>query len=471
MQSDLAKRTERFIKEHSLIEPGERVLIGLSGGADSVCLLAVLTELKETFPFSLGAFHVNHGIRGEDADADEAFAEALCKRSGVVFYAVHADVPRYAKEYGMGLEEAGREMRYQAAVQLAGKHGYDRVALAHQQNDVAETLLFHLFRGSSVSGLASIPAKRDKLIRPLLFCGRGEIEVYLKEQGLPYCTDSTNEETGYTRNKIRHCIFPYAEEQVNGGAIRHAAAAAAELSELNEYLSAQIETFCEQNVKVRHGTEVEIADFLALHPFMQGKVIHRLLAQVAGSAKDITREHVETVCALCTKQSGKQVSLPYGMVAERVFERLVLRKTPAGQREEETEKAVEEIPVAIPGEYFLGPAGEKIRLRTFSYKKNREIPRNEYTKWFDYDKIKGTLRLRVRREGDRLGMLCGSKQVKALFAEKKIAKSERGKRLLLADEVQVLLVPWVRACDNYRVEETTKTVLEVQLYGGSKDEG
>ncbi len=471
MQSDLAKRTERFIKEHSLIEPGERVLIGLSGGADSVCLLAVLKELKDTFPFSLGAFHVNHGIRGEDADADEAFAEAFCKQSGVAFYAVHADVPRYAKEYGMGLEEAGREVRHQAAAQLAGKHGYDRIALAHQQNDVAETLLFHLFRGSSVSGLASIPAKRDKLIRPLLFCGRGEIEDYLKEQGLPYCTDSTNEETGYTRNKIRHCILPYAKEQVNGGAIRHAAAAAAELSELNEYLSAQIEAFCEQNVKVRHGTEVEIADFLALHPFMQRKVIHRLLTQVGGSAKDITREHVEAVCALCTKQSGKQASLPYGMVAERVFERLVLRETTAGQGKEETEKAAEEIFVELPGEYFLGPEGEKIRLRTFPYKKSEEIPRNEYTKWFDYDKIKGILRLRVRREGDRLGMLSGSKPVKALFAEKKIAKSERGKRLLLADEVQVLLVPWVRACDNYRVEETTKTVLEVQLYGGSKDEG
>ncbi|MBQ9768377.1 MAG: tRNA lysidine(34) synthetase TilS [Lachnospiraceae bacterium] len=471
MQGSLAKRAERFIKEQSLIEQGERVLVGLSGGADSVCLLAVLKELRETFSLTLGAFHVNHGIRGGEADRDEAFSEALCKRFEVPFFTAHEDVPRYAKEHGLGIEEAGREVRYLAAERIAKERGYDKIALAHQQKDVAETFLFHLFRGSSVTGLSSIPAKRGNIIRPLLFCNRNEIEDYLKEQGLSYCTDSTNGETEYTRNKIRHQILAVAEDEVNEGAVRHVAEAAAELSELNEYLSDRAEEVCKKAEEVPEGVQISIADLKVLHRAVRNRAVHSLLVRVAGSAKDMTREHVEAVCALCMRQSGKRVSLPYDMVAEREFDRLVIRRYGKEQRkEEEDRQEASEVLVEIPGEYSVGRKGETMSFRIFPYKKNAEIPRNEYTKWFDYDKIKGALRLRPRKEGDRLGMRSGSKSVKALFVEKKIAKEERAKRLLLADEAQVLLVPGVRSCDNYRVEETTTTVLEVQLYGGREHE-
>lgn len=469
MQSTLAKRAERFITEQLLIKPGERVLIGLSGGADSVCLLAVLKELQERFSLTLGAFHVNHGIRGEAADRDEAFSEALCKRFAVAFYSVHENVPVYATERGMGLEEAGREVRYLAAERLAKEYGYDKIALAHQQKDVAETFLFHLFRGSSLNGLSSIPAKRGQMIRPLLFCGREDIEAYLEEQGLSYCTDATNAETEYTRNKIRHRILTVAEEEINDGAVRHTAEAAAELAELNEYLTSLAEAVCGKATRVSGGVAFSLEELETLHRTVRNKVLHNLIVEATGSAKDITREHVAAVWGICTGQSGKQVSLPYGTVAVREFGRLVIRKREKTNLQESNRLSeAAELPVEVPGEYVLGESGERISFRTFPYKKNQEIPRNEYTKWFDYGKIKGALRLRPRREGDRLGMLQGSKSVKALFTEQKIAKEERSSRLLLADEAQVLWVPGVRSCDNYRVDESTTTVLEVRVYGGKE---
>lgn len=467
MQETLTKKAERFIREQKLIAEGERVLAGLSGGADSVCLVAVLCELSGILSFEVGAFHLNHGIRGSEADEDEAFSRALCEGFGIPFFAVREDVPQYAKEHRTGLEEAGRELRYRAAGRLASEKGYDKIALAHQQNDVAETFLFHLFRGSSVPGLASIPAKRGNIIRPLLLCGREEIEAYLAEKGLSYRTDATNQETEYTRNKIRHCILSYAKGHINEGAVRHTAEAAAELSLLKDYLFSEAKELCAQAAETPGEFRLPVAVLEKKHRVLQEEVIHMLLVKAAGSARDITRAHVLAVRGLCFTQSGKQVSLPYGLTAGRSFAELFIKKAESGGMDAPEKEYL----VEVPGEYSVGAAGETMVFCCFPYKKNTEIPKNEYTKWFDYGKIKGALRLRTRREGDRIGMKQGSKSVKALFTEKKIAREERGKLLLLADDEQILWVPGLRSCDNYRIDETTKTVLEVRMNGGKENEG
>lgn len=465
MQGTLAKKTERFIREQGLIEAGERVLVGLSGGADSVCLAAVLHELSDVLSVTVGAFHVNHGIRGAAADEDEAFSKAFCEKLGIDFFAVQEDVPLYAREHRIGLEEAGRELRYRAAAEIAAVRGYDKIALAHQQNDVAETFLFHLFRGSSVPGLSSIPARRGNIIRPLLSSSREEIEAYLEEKGLPFRVDETNQETEYTRNKIRHCILSYAGTHINEGAVRHIAETAAELGGLEEYLVSEAQKLCAQAVEVQGEIRICVSALKDRHRILQEKAIYLLLVRAAGSAKDFTRAHVEAVRRLCLLQSGKQISLPYGLTAGRDFEEIFIQKAEcSGDAAEKKEYVIQ-----VPGEYSVGDRGETIVFRSFPYKKNTEIPKNEYTKWFDYGKIKGTLRLRVRKEGDRIGMKQGSKSVKALLIEKKIAREERGKRFLLADDEQVLWIPGVRSCDNCRIDETTKTVLEVQMNGGKEN--
>jgi len=465
MQSNFEKKVETFIKEQNLIVPGDRVLVGLSGGADSTCLLTVLQRLAEKQGITVGAFHVNHGIRGEEADRDELFSRDLCECFEIPFFAVRENVPNRAKEWQTGEEEAGRRVRYETAERIAKEHGYDKIALAHHRNDVAETLLFHLFRGSSTGGLASIPAKRGAVIRPLLGCDRAEIEAYLEENGILFCTDITNEETEYTRNKIRHRIVAYAEAEINERAVRHMAETAAELSELEDYLAKETEEVCRRAEDIDGGLAISVTVLVGVHKVLRRRAIHRLIGQVAGSKKDITKEHVEAVLRLLDGQSGRRVSLPYGLVGGRDFDRIFIKTE--GNRVEKTETPVRK--VEIPGEYPLGSTGETLSFRIFPYKKNAEIPKNEYTKWFDYDKIRGTLCLRTYCEGDRLGMQKGTKTVKSVWVEHKVPVAKRKQRVLLSDEEQVLWVPGLRGCDNYRIDETTRTVLEVRRNGGRED--
>lgn len=459
MQETLTKKAERFIREQKLIAEGERVLAGLSGGADSVCLVAVLCELSGILSFEVGAFHLNHGIRGSEADEDEAFSRALCEGFGIPFFAVREDVPQYAKEHRTGLEEAGRELRYRAAGRLASEKGYDKIALAHQQNDVAETFLFHLFRGSSVPGLASIPAKRGNIIRPLLLCGREEIEAYLAEKGLSYRTDATNQETEYTRNKIRHCILSYAKGHINEGAVRHTAEAAAELSLLKDYLFSEAKELCAQAAETPGEFRLPVAVLEKKHRVLQEEVIHMLLVRAAGSARDITRAHVLAVRGLCFSQSGKQVSLPHGLTAGRSFAELFIKKAePGGMDAPEKEYLVE-----VPGEYSVGAAGETMVFCCFPYKKNTEIPKNEYTKWFDYGKIKNSIVIRTRMPGDYLTVnsMNHHKTLKSYFIDHKIPQKERDQICLLADDRHIIWIVGERISNYYKVSEHTKMILHV----------
>ncbi|MBP3617274.1 MAG: tRNA lysidine(34) synthetase TilS [Lachnospiraceae bacterium] len=466
MQRNAERKVEAFIREKDLIQAEDRILIGLSGGADSACLVVLLQGICGSFPARLGAFHVNHGIRGAEADRDERFSGELCDRFGIPFYAVKKDVPGLAKEWKMGLEEAGRKVRYEAAERIANENGYTKIALAHHQKDVAETFLFHLFRGSSITGLTSIPAKRDRIIRPLLCLDRQEIEEYLAERGILFCEDSTNGETDYTRNKIRHHMLSYAEKEINAGAVRHVAEAAKELAETDAYLEEQARGYYELATREPDALYFPVGMLDKKHPVIQKRVLHRFICEMAGTEKDITRDHVEAVLGLLYARSGKQVSLPYGLIAERSFSIIGIVK--AERKERQRPAGCE---VRVPGIYPLEVPGNSLSFRAFSYKKNKEIPKNEYTKWYDYDKIRGTLCLRTYCEGDRLGMLEGSRSVKSLWTEYKIPRELRATKLLLADEKQVLWIPGVRSCDNYRIDDTTETVLEVQMTNGGRDDG
>ena len=466
MQSTAEKKVEAFIREKDLIQAEDRILIGLSGGADSACLVVLLQKICGSFSAQLGAFHVNHGIRGEEADRDEQFSKDLCARFGIPFYAVKEDVQALAKQWKMGLEEAGRKVRYETAERIAKEKGYTKIALAHHRKDVAETFLFHLFRGSSITGLASIPAKRDAVIRPLLCLGREEIEAYLAERGILFCKDSTNEETEYSRNKIRHHMLSYAEKEINTGAVNHIAETAKELAEIDDFLEERAAELYELATREPGAIYFPVGMLNMKHPVLQKRVLHHFICEMAGTEKDITRDHVEAVQGLLYVQSGKQVSLPYGLIGSRSFSIIGIIK-----EEKKEKQSPEECEVRVPGIYPLEIPGKSLSFRTFSYKKNKEIPKNEYTNWFDYDKIRGTLCLRVYCEGDRLGMLAGSKSVKSLWTEYKVPREQRTIKILLADEEQVLWIPGVRSCDNYRVEDTTKTVLEVQMTNGGRNDG
>jgi len=217
----LIDKVDAYIEKYQMIKDGDSVVAGISGGPDSVCLFFVLLMLQEQKAFSLTAVHINHGLRGADADADERFVVELCEKYQVPLEIFRVDLELIAGKRKQSLEEAGREVRREAFQSVLEKYGGNRIALAHHQNDNAETLLWNLARGTGLHGMCGIRPVNGVWIRPLLCLERREIEQFLEEQGQNYCIDQTNLETAYTRNKLRHQVLPILENEVNLAAIRH----------------------------------------------------------------------------------------------------------------------------------------------------------------------------------------------------------------------------------------------------------
>ena len=217
------KKALATISKYHMLKKGDSVVLGISGGADSVALLHLLCKQREELNLTLFVVHINHGIRGVEADRDEGFVRKLCARWRVNFKAETFDVPKMAKEMGITEEECGRHVRYEAFENCLKANNASKIAVAHNLNDQAETLVMRLCRGTGLTGLSGIAPVRGHIIRPLIECSREEIEAYLEELHQPYCTDSTNLKEDYTRNKIRLNLLPYMEKEMNAGVIRNLA--------------------------------------------------------------------------------------------------------------------------------------------------------------------------------------------------------------------------------------------------------
>ena len=231
---------KRYIEANQLIRPGDGVVVGLSGGPDSVFLLYALHTLQPRMDFTLRAVHVHHGIRGAEADRDEAFSEKLCAKLDIPFQAVHVAAPAYAAQHGLSLEEAARILRYEALEAARQQLGQTRaawIAVAHHLDDQAETVLHNLVRGAGLRGLAGMENRRNHVIRPLLSIKREDILKWLKQYDIPYVTDSTNADPHYTRNRIRSTVLPELRE-INPEASAHIAHSAALLREADAYFHA-----------------------------------------------------------------------------------------------------------------------------------------------------------------------------------------------------------------------------------------
>lgn len=236
---ELEQRVMAYCRAQGLFAPGDGVVLGVSGGADSVCLLFSLHRLRRELGIRLYVVHVNHGIR-PDAAQDGAYVEELCRRLEVPFTLVEEDVQALARRQRCSTEEAGRQARYQAFDREMERRQARKVAVAHNAGDRAETMLFHLFRGTGLAGLGSIRPVRGQVVRPLLGLERREIEAYLEQRGISYCRDSTNESDAYTRNRIRRHILPYAEQEVCMGATAHLCRTADIFMEIEDYMEEQV---------------------------------------------------------------------------------------------------------------------------------------------------------------------------------------------------------------------------------------
>ncbi|SHO48254.1 tRNA lysidine(34) synthetase TilS [Anaerocolumna xylanovorans] len=463
----MTNKVKQYIDNYKMLEKGDQIIVGVSGGADSVCLFHVLLELQREYELTLYVIHVNHGIRGEEALRDEEYVRELCRKEKASFTAVYKDIPLLAKEGGMSLEEAGRKARYEVFNQYLIAYKCNKVAIAHNKNDNAETVLFHMFRGSALRGLTGISPVRDKIIRPLLCLERWEIEAYLQERGIPYLNDSTNFTMDYSRNKIRLGILKEAEA-VNKKAVSHIAKAAQSLTEIKEFIEKSTQKAEERILIKKEKTCIllKAEELAAEDVVIQKEVVRKAFYLLSESLKDVESLHVAAVLNLLDKQAGKRINLPYGITAVREYHHIELTLGKKGMEEVTgAGEAVQERELMIPGITPLFEKGKILTASLLNYKKNMIIPQSICTKWFDYDKIKDTVLIRSRKQGD---YLCidekgGTKKLKAFFIDEKIPRQERDILPLLADGPHIMWIIGSRISEAYKVDENTKRILQIKL--------
>jgi len=434
-----------YITRYEMISKGDHVLAAVSGGADSVCMLVLLDRLSKTFKdleLSIGAVCVDHGFRPEAAYEAE-YVRKLCQER---------DIPFFLKKIEPGeirsSEEEARIYRYRLINEVAAKEGYNKIALAHNVQDRAETVLFNLFRGTGLAGLIGVRPVRDQYIRPILWMERSDIEGYLTEQGIEWCTDGSNLSDQYSRNKIRHHLIPEALE-INEGAIRHISETSQRLSELEEYIRSEAEVRL-RSVLVTEQNEKKLSTqtLLTIKPVVRNEMYRLVLIDMSPHLKDITSEHISMIDSLVDRDSNGEVHLPYGIRVIRSYDNLVFMK----RTTEDTR-----LSYTISERVF--------DASSIDGRPQDEAPRNKYTKWFDYDKINGSVKPRYRMEGDEIVVdsLGHRKSVGRYMIEEKIPKHIRDQIPVIATDRDILWIVGYRDSCAYRIDETTKKILEIKI--------
>ncbi len=516
MEKSLTERAAFFTEAAVQVKNGDTVIAGVSGGADSICLLFLLCGLRESPGIDVRVVHVNHGIRKE-AGEDEAFVKRICEEWHVPFTTVREDIPALALRMKCSEEEAGRVFRYEAFFKEADRIceekgcGPDRVkiAVAHNMNDNAETVLFRLFRGTGINGLCGIRAVRSgkyDIIRPILDLKRSEIEKILTENGIPWVNDATNETDIYSRNRIRHRILPEAEKIVPA-ATEHIVNTASQLEEIEDLLGKlEEECFGETTLVGPDSVTIDTVKFMGYHIAIQKRVILKCLKLLSVGGKDLGTEQIDAILELIRKTGNRKLCLARGIRAVREYDRVtVFSKTAPGELQptalqvsDKTAGTGGEIRAADreirasggeirasgdpvhkdDGETFT--AGCRLQSELFLLEELlKEDPlflkdisvrarSNKYTKWLDYDKINGQAVLRTRQSGDYF-FVCkpdgsfGKKSVKDYMIDRKIPPSERDKVLLAAVGSRVLWLIGYRISDDLMIGKDTKKVLKLSL--------
>lgn len=465
---------KKYIQENHMLDNADGMVIGLSGGPDSVCLLRTMYELAGCFGIGkdrIYCVHINHMIRGSEADADEGFAGRLCSELGLPFVCFKKDITAYAGEIGCSVEEAGRTYRYGCFRQVMKENNINRLAVAHNKNDVAETLIFNMLRGTGIKGMSGIRPVRDDVIRPLLFCHRTDIEKYLESIGQDYRTDSTNLSTDYDRNRIRHIILPELTE-INSNAIEHIYSLAAEAERVYEYVRKRAEEemgsiLSDEEASARNCIDaadlkkinIDINKLEKCDDVIKEHIILEAIARVAGSRKDISRKHVLAALELCRSDTGKQVMLPYDICARRSYDNIIITQS---------REAKEAYSVDIDGDgsYEIADVGT-FSVSVEPWKNSMEVSKKIYTKMVDYGKIKGNACIRTPKSGDYI-IIDGkgsSKKLSRLFIDKKIDRVKRLTWPVVACGNEIIWAVGLRYSEAYKVDENTRKVMCINFKG------
>ena len=512
------KRVNSFLKKWEMIQQGDSILLGISGGADSICLARYFLAKREALSLKLYAVHINHMLRGDEAKRDEEFVRDFCHKWNVPLNVEYRNIKEESRQKKCSEEEAGRIARYECFEKYAKEYHCEKIAVAHHQNDAAETILFRMLRGTGPQGMAGILPVNGKIIRPFLCLSREEITDILQNIGQEYVNDSTNTSEEYSRNYIRHRILPELES-VNQKATAHISELGMQMQELLAYVTPQMERLYTEQVMANEQGELFLPEkaFSKMSLFEQKEMLRRMLFEISGHRKDISLVHVEQLLALMANKEGKQQNCPYGVLAKKVRDGLLLMK--ASEREyfsentqlcnkkkndsqnadgkneqkdgkqkndtqnlnrknkkhsNDSENKMQPIYLSLPEESKMEQTvvvSNETLLQKFTIHfsilpwNGGKVAKRDCVKYFDYDKMKCKPCLRTRDTGDYFIMDKEGrrKSLGRYFIDTKIPASDRDGQLLLADGSHIMWIIGGRISEFYKVSSETKRVLRVSV--------
>lgn len=426
-----------------------------------MALLYILLELVE-MDFNIYLAHVNHGVRGEEALADEVFVENLAKKLGLPYYSTQVDMNQHAKDRGISAEEAGRELRYGFFREILKEVGGGKIAVAHNKNDQAETLLMRLMRGTGLDGLRGMDFISNDIIRPILNINREEIEKYLEDRNIETRLDETNLETIYNRNKVRLELIPYIEENFNPNIIDTLWRTSRIATIDTDFLQAHSKKTYDKMVKKRRKDSIILnrQPFLQEDRSIQQRIVRQIIIDINKSVQGLTEKHISLVLDLFHKgETGKSIDIIDNLIARTSYDTIIIERRKDGivkdflyEVKVGTISHIEELGLEI--------ATEIIPVSQVDFSKI-----DRYTKYLDYDKIQGGIHIRNRKDGDRFvphGME-GSKKIKDYFIDEKIPRSKRDRIPILTDNQNIIWVLGYRASNLYRLDQGTERVLKVSF--------
>ena len=454
-KTELEKRFFETLAENGMLNVGDKVLCAVSGGADSMCLLHLMLKFKSELGIrELCAAHVNHCIRGDEADCDEACVSAYCEQKGVKLYTLRKDVPAVARELSKGIEETARQIRYGYFDELCALHGFDKLAVAHNLTDNCETVIFNLVRGSGADGLRGIMASRDNIIRPLIDISKDEIRAYCKDEGIAYRFDSTNADVAYSRNRIRNNVLPELAI-LNACFERNVRNASVSLIEDADFIKTQAAEYVNENAS---GGRFTAESFTKLHPALKKRVLMLLYKNVLSSSSAVIEKiHLDRALSFIeSRDSGKYIVLPHGVKLFCEFGVFHFEKKNGASDAESV--------ALTDGDNIF--ADEAIKLLRF--KRNApNTPDIVYTlfkqAFFDCDKIIGEIYVRTRKAGDRIASDGITKSVKEFFINKKIPLTKRDVYPIVCDAEGIIWVPEMCVADRVKISDGTENVLTLKI--------
>jgi tRNA(Ile)-lysidine synthase len=469
----LILKIKQTLVDHKMVKPGDRILLGVSGGPDSVALLRGLFELKQELNIELEIAHLNHSAREEESDRDARFVKDLGDSLNIKTWIEKVDVMAQQAASKSSFQETARHLRQEFFQRMMDQIGANKIALGHTSDDQVETVLINLLRGSGLKGVGGMSPVRHPYIRPLFYCSRSEVVDFLNDRKIPYCKDSSNEKTDYLRNRIRLELIPYLQEKYNPRITENLFEASGIFRTDNDYLKTLEDHEFDRVVSRSEASEtlsMDIKHFTALPLALKRRLVRKGIQSIKGDLKRISFPHIQKVLHLFDKtQKGKRIDLPGNLQAVCLGDHVEFKRIQESESSilfcEDNRGSNWKKPLSIPGETQVEKAGLTLKAEIIDSSETGFSAEQTDQAFLDFDKTGETIMIRFFQAGDRLKPLGmdGTKKLKSLFIDEKVPQEIRSRiPILTTVENDIIWVYGTRIAHAYRVTSDTSKVLFIK---------